>query len=117
MRTALQEGSESEEEKVGAGEAVEVKVALYNDCIAAMVFLLDKERGFHRVRHAVARYIQEKGQAMVETQCFVMPGTRAVCLCLLDIFTAPFHTKVTMPVETYDKLCNLFCQTSLLDSG
>ena len=57
MRTALQEGSESEEDKADVSEAVEVKVALYNDCIAAMAFLLDKERGFHRVRHAVARCI------------------------------------------------------------
>lgn len=57
MRTALQEGSESEEDKEGAAEAVEEKVALYNDCIAAMAFLLDKERGFHRVRHAVARCV------------------------------------------------------------
>ena len=55
MRTALQEGSESEEDKETAGEAIEVKVALYNDCVAAMAFVLDKERGFHRVRHAVAR--------------------------------------------------------------
>jgi hypothetical protein len=55
MRTALQEGSESDEDKETAGEAVEVKVALYNDCMAAMAFVLDKERGFHRVRHAVAR--------------------------------------------------------------
>ncbi len=59
MRTALQEGSGSEDDRDKEGnlgsEAVEAKVALYNDCIAAMAFLLDKERGFHRVRHAVAR--------------------------------------------------------------
>ncbi len=59
MRTTLQAGSESEEDRDRegnpGGEAVEAKVALYNDCIAAMAFLLDKERGFHRVRHAVAR--------------------------------------------------------------
>ena len=60
MRTALREESESEEDKADVIEAVEAKVALYNDCIAAMAFLLDKERGFHRVRHAVARFAMLK---------------------------------------------------------
>ena len=69
MRTALQEGSESEEDKGATGEVVEVKVALYNDCVAAMAFLLDKERGFHRVRHAVAR-------------CVIRWRKVAMCVCL-----------------------------------